>query len=286
MTRLKYSLKSDTLFKMLFTKNQDLLRRLVSALLGIEYENITEFSVTNPEISPEELGKKFCRLDINMVVNGQKVDLELQIGDEGNYPERSLFYWAREYSTGIEEGQDYSLLPRTIVISILGFNQFPNPEKFHHEFQCLEITTHEPLTDKMVLQFYELKKLAPLSDADSGRDLWLKLFNAETEEELKKIEEMGVSFMSEAVMAYRHVAASPEFREIERVRSKARHDEAQAIYNAEQRGAETERKRWQGVVADKDAAIADKDAAIADKDAENEKLRLQLLELRALLSEK
>jgi hypothetical protein len=34
----------------------------------------------------------------------------------------------------------------------------------------------------MVLQFYELKKLAPLSDADSGRDLWLKLFNAETEE--------------------------------------------------------------------------------------------------------
>jgi len=40
---------------------------------------------------------------------------------------------------------------------------------------------------------------------------------------------MGVSFMSEAIMAYRHVAASPEFREMERVRSKARHDEAQAI---------------------------------------------------------
>jgi len=195
-----------------------------------------------------------------MTVNNQKVDLELPIGDEGNYPERSLFYWAREYSTGIDEGQDYALLPRTIVISILGFNQFSNSDKFHHEFQCLEATTHEPLTDKMVLHFYELKKLAPLSNADSGRDLWLKLFNAETEEELKKIEEMGVSFMSEAIRAYRHVAASPEFREIERVRSKARHDEAQAIYNAERR----EREKWQGVVTEKDAAIAELAARIAE----------------------
>jgi hypothetical protein len=34
MTKLKYTLKSDTLFKMLFSRNQDLLKRLVAALLG------------------------------------------------------------------------------------------------------------------------------------------------------------------------------------------------------------------------------------------------------------
>ncbi|MCL2356223.1 MAG: Rpn family recombination-promoting nuclease/putative transposase, partial [Defluviitaleaceae bacterium] len=66
MTPLKYTLKSDTLFKMLFAKNEDLLKRLVSALLGIKYEDIAEFSINNPEITPEEIGKKFCRLDINM----------------------------------------------------------------------------------------------------------------------------------------------------------------------------------------------------------------------------
>ncbi|MCL2400987.1 MAG: Rpn family recombination-promoting nuclease/putative transposase [Defluviitaleaceae bacterium] len=151
-----------------------------------------------------------------MTVNGQKVDVELQISDEGNYPERSLFYRAREYSTGINEGENYNLLPKTFVISILGFNQFSDPKKFYHEFKCLEVTTHEPLTDKMLLQFYELKKLPPLADTDSGIDLWLKLFNAETEEELIKIEEMGASYMSEAIMAYRHVTASSEFRELER----------------------------------------------------------------------
>ena len=183
MTPLKYTLKTDTLFKLLFRKYQHLLQRLVAEFLNIKFEDITEFIITNPEMSPEELGKKFCRLDINMIVNGQKIDLEVQVSDGGNYPERSLFYWAKEFSIGINEGEDYKLLPRTIVISILGFNQFPNPDKFHHEFQCLEVSIHEPLTDKQVLHFYELKKLPSLDESkDNGRDLWLKLFRAETEE--------------------------------------------------------------------------------------------------------
>jgi len=77
--------------------------------------------------------------------------------------------------------------------------------------------------------------------------------------------------MKQVIEAYRHVSASPEFREIERLRSKARHDEAQALKSAEKRGeirgTEIEREKWVGVVADKDAVIADKDAALADKDA-------------------
>jgi len=252
MTKLQYTFKSDTLFKMLFVKYPDLLKRLVVALLGITYESIEQFDITNPDITPEELGKKFCRLDINMIVNGQIVDLEIQVADSGSFLDRSLFYWAREFSTGISEGDDYGLLPRTIIISILGFNQFQDPQKYHSEYQCLEITTHEPLTDKMSLHFYELKKLPPLNKADNGRDLWLKLFRAETEEELAKIDDMGVPIMSEAIVAYRHVAASPELREAERMRSKARHDEAQALQNAKRE----EREHWQGVVADKDAEIA------------------------------
>ena len=86
--------------------------------------------------------------------------------------------------------------------------------------------------------------------------------------------------MSEAIKAYRHVAASPEFREKERMRSKARHDEAQALGNAERK----ERKKWQGVVAEKDTALAEKDAALAEKDAENAALRSQLEELRKQMS--
>jgi len=31
----------------------------------------------------------------------------------------------------------------------------------------------------MALHYYELPKLPPLNNADSGKDLWLKLFNAQ-----------------------------------------------------------------------------------------------------------
>ena len=38
--------------------------------------------------------------------------------------------------------------------------------------------------------------------------------------------------MSQAISAYRHVSATDEFKEIERLRSRARHNEAAALRNA------------------------------------------------------
>jgi len=43
--------------------------------------------------------------------------------------------------------------------------------------------------------------------------------------------------MKEAITAYRQITVTPEFQEAERLRSKARHDEAQALYNAERKKA-------------------------------------------------
>ena len=104
--------------------------------------------------------------------------------------------------------------------------------------------------------------------------------------------------MSQAVEAYRSITALDEFRYLEVLRERARHDEASALAHA----AKVEREKWQGVVAEKNAALADKDAAlaeknaaiaekdaviadkdtvIADKDAENEKLRQMIASLQA-----
>ena len=98
MTKLKYTMKNDVLFKMVFIQYPELLKRLIAQILCISLENITEFDITNTEMPPDAIGEKFCRLDINMKVNGQRVNLEVQVADEGDYTERSLFHWAREYS--------------------------------------------------------------------------------------------------------------------------------------------------------------------------------------------
>lgn len=121
MNKLQYTFKTDTLFKMLFVKHPDLLEKLISALLGIPLESIEQLIIRNEEIAPENLGDKFCRLDINMMVNGQLVDLEVQVANEGDYPERVMLYWAKEFSSALPAGQSYTMLPRTIIISIYRF---------------------------------------------------------------------------------------------------------------------------------------------------------------------
>jgi predicted transposase/invertase (TIGR01784 family) len=232
MTKLKHTLKEDILCKMVFVKHPHLLQRFVAWLLGIPFESIKDFVITNPEMPPESLGDKFCRFDINMLVNGQQVDLEVQVNPEKGYVERSVYYWARAFSNALTEGEDYSILPRTITISIVNFDMFIC-EKFHSKFGILELTRYEELTDRFRMHFFELPKLPKIEtiSKDDKLHLWLSLFRAETEEELAKIEALGVDEMEQAIQAYRHTAVSPEFKEIERLRSKARHDEAQALNN-------------------------------------------------------
>ena len=60
------------------------------------------------------------------------------------------------------------------------------------------------------------------------------------------------------------------------MRSKAHHDEAQALYHARRETEKAEREKWQGVIADKNTVIAKKDTVIAKKDAEIARLRAQL----------
>jgi len=94
------------------------------------------------------------------------------------------------------------------------------------------MTSNEPLTNKMVLHFFELTKLPKKINRDDMLLLWLSLFKANTEEELRQIAELGVTELSEAVTAYHNVTASFEFQEMERQRITTSLNEGQALYNA------------------------------------------------------
>jgi len=69
--------------------------------------------------------------------------------------------------------------------------------------------------------------------------------------------------MKQAMGAYRHNTATPKFREIERLRSKARYDDAEATKHARLTGDRAVNEKRLTTAADKDAVIADKDALIA-----------------------
>jgi hypothetical protein len=115
-------------------------------------------------------------------------------------------------------------------------------EEFHSEFRPLEVTRHTELCDNQVLHYYELKKLPEPVDGDEEIQFWLAFFKAQTEEELDEIIKKGVPVMSEAVAAYKSVAVSNEFKEIERLRERTRHNEASALGHARRVAAKKARE--------------------------------------------
>jgi hypothetical protein len=74
-----------------------------------------------------------------------------------------------------------------------------------------------------------LSKLPKYISHFCSLELWLTLLKAKTEDDLKKIQAKWSPIMNQAIEAYRSLASSHEFRELERLRKKAEHDEAQAI---------------------------------------------------------
>ena len=64
----------------------------------------------------------------------------------------------------------------------------------------------------------------------------LRFITVQDKRKTEIIRELEVPEMEQAINAYYTITASPEFREIERLHEKARHDEAQALHHAEQQG--------------------------------------------------
>ena len=122
-------------------------------------------------------------------------------------------------------------MPRTISLNILEEPIF-ECDDYYSEFRLLETTRNELLTDKLLLKYYELEKLPDDINVENPLERWLKLFGAKTEDELNVIERMGVPEMSDAIKDYRDIVVSEEFNELQRLREKAEHDEAQAIADA------------------------------------------------------
>ena len=271
MTKLEYTFKNDTLFKSLFVKYPELLKQLVADLLRISPESIEEFIITNPEIPPDHIGDKFCRLDINMIVNGRHVDIELQVRNEGDYPERTLYYWAREFSSSLGDGELYTELPRTVVISIMYFKQF-GCDEYYSEYQALEVTRHTQLTDRLCLMFFELPKFTEVAEKEDSLKTWLSLFKAETEEDLQQIEALGVSVMEKTIEAYRQVTATDEFRNLERMRKDAHHNELAALANERRKTEE----KYNVIIAKKDTEIEQQAAEIEQQASEIEQLKAEL----------
>ena len=232
-------LKLDVIFKAMFGRkgNENILADFLSRMLEIPRESIKQIIMDNVELIPDNFADKFSRVDLKMWVDNKIVNVELQIKNEADFKERSLYYWSRIFSGELKSGENYGDLKETICINIINFNLFDCKE-FHSHFKIMEKNRHEVLTDKFGIHFFELNKIGKNPNKNNLMELWLQLIASETEEELSMLENTNVQEINNAILVLRELNADEKMRYISEMREKALHDEASAINAAEKKGIE------------------------------------------------
>lgn len=187
--KIEYTLTNDYMFRAVFQKNQNALKGLLSALLDIPKKEIKEVTILNPIILGETIDNKTCILDLHLRLNNNElINIEMQVSDFDNWPERSITYLGRAFDQ-TKSGGDYSDITTTIHIGILDFNlKYLTPE-FYSEFRLMNVKNHEFYSDKFILRVLNLKTLEDDSIKKEPADLyyWAKLFKATTWEDIKML---------------------------------------------------------------------------------------------------
>ena len=106
MGRDVVSAKLDVIFKKLFTENEDLLHSFVASMLDIPTESIKTIKISNPELPPETVESKFSRLDLSLNVDDKLINVEIQVKMEPDYRDRTLFYWAKLYTSELKSEEE------------------------------------------------------------------------------------------------------------------------------------------------------------------------------------
>ena len=145
MTKEYLDLKMDFMFKQLFgqpSRKAITIAFLNDLLHRKDHDPITDVQYENTELMKESDDGKTNRLDVLVFTSGgERINVEIQMINQHDMPERVLYYWSRLFSASISSGQNYSELTPTIMITILNYPLFPyETDNFHTVFHLREDT--------------------------------------------------------------------------------------------------------------------------------------------------
>ena len=190
--KIRYRFMNAYLFATVFQKNQKALKDLIAALLRIELKEIVSLEILNPILPGQDIDHKSCIMDILVLLNGNiRVNLEMQVLDEGNWNERGVYYLA-ENLLDLKKGEDYKNLKTTVQIGILDFDLWKSGENPFYQVYELWDTEHDRVfTNKMKLCVLSLRQAEKAEERErqSGLYDWAKALTAETWEELQELSE-------------------------------------------------------------------------------------------------
>ena len=112
------------------------------------------------------------------------INLEMQVANEHNWPERSLMYLCRAFDQ-LYRGQKYEDALPVYHIGFLDFTLFPEYPEFYATYKLLNVKNYSLYSSKFSLSVVNLTQTE--EDKVYRIDYWARLFKAKTWEELKML---------------------------------------------------------------------------------------------------
>ena len=154
----KLKLTNDFIFKKVFGKkgNESILKDLLEAILKIKIKKIE--LQAEVELERELIDDKTGVLDIEATIDDNTIiDIEMQMRNQYNMKERSLFYWAGLYYTALKKKGEYKENKRVITINIVNFDMFKEGP-YHEKIELRREYKNILLTNKLEIHFIQLSK--------------------------------------------------------------------------------------------------------------------------------
>ena len=241
MERRLLNPKIDFVFKKIFgsEKHPGVLISFLNAVLKPK-NNITDVEIKNTDIDKSYIEDKFSRLDVKAVTSKNEIiNIEIQLKNEYNMIQRSLYYWSKLYEEQLEEGDRYDKLCRKVCINILDFKYLKN-DRFHNGYRLKEIETNEELTDLEEIHFIEIPKLKKINSEKDIVDVlegWVEFLRDPESEVVRKLEMTNKEIREAKDELYR-LSMDEKERALYFIREKSIRDEISALANAEEKGME------------------------------------------------
>ena len=234
----------DFVFKKIFgtEKNKPILINFLNAVIK-PITPIKDVEIKNNDIDKDFIEDKFSRLDVKATTsNNEHINIEIQVKNEYNMIQRTLYYWSKMYSEQIQNRDNYSKLERTVCINILNF-KYLNNDKYHNAYRLKEITSNEELTDLQEIHFIELPKFNEIGNKEyvenveemDALEKWLEFLVEPESNTVRQLELSNEEIKLAKSELYRLSMDSKE-REQYNMREKAIYDRISALENAEAKG--------------------------------------------------
>lgn len=260
-----YTLKNNYLFIALMNDSEYALKKLVCSLLGYPQSDIKKLTIRNPIQVGKAIERKGFVLDVALLLNDDTyINIELQLIDYGNWPERSVGYLYRSYDN-LNRGDDYIDTKPAIHIGILDFTLFEEYPEFFASYRLLNVKNHNEYTSKFQLYVLDLNQieLATQEDRKHERDVWARLFQAKTRGDLMSIAQQYKEF--EPVINKMNALMSDDAIQLQ-------YDAEETLRNRE-KGIRKKIHRLEEELADKDERLLNQEARIAELEAKLEELQ-------------